>query len=310
MKGKEVVVSGGAGFIGSWLCQRLIQEGYRVTCLDNLHTGRRNNIARLDLKFIEHDIRKPLKLKTDYVFHLASRASPVDFTKCPLEILTTGSEGTYNMLDIAKENGARFLLSSTSEVYGEPQKHPQSEDYWGNVNSVGVRSCYDEAKRFAEALTVAFRREHGLDIRIARIFNTYGERMTENDGRVIPNFVNQALLGQPITVYGDGSQTRSFCYVSDMVEGLMRLMFTENVAGEVINLGNPHETKVIELAQMVKRLVGSSSEIIFRPLPQDDPTRRRPDISRARSKLKWEPAVPLEEGLHHTINYFRELPKG
>ena len=301
----RVVVTGGAGFIGSWLCERLVRDGYRVICIDNVSSGRKRNLEHLDVEFMEHDVREPLELNADYVFHLASRASPLDFNEHSTEILLTNSSGTYNMLQLTKQNNARFLLASTSEVYGEPLQHPQNENYWGNVNPIGPRSCYDESKRFAEALAISAMR-NGLDVRIARIFNTYGERMRSDDGRVIPNFVGQAMRNQPITVYGDGTQTRSFCYVSDMVDGLTRLMFGDGLTGEVVNLGNPNEITIMQLAQTVKRLMGSRSEIVFAPLPQNDPTRRRPDITKARKRLNWQPQTGLEEGLSKTIEYYRQ----
>jgi nucleoside-diphosphate-sugar epimerase len=304
-KTERVLVTGGAGFIGSWLSRRLLEKGYKVICVDNLSSGRKANIDGLDLEFIRHDVREPLELDVDFVFHLASRASPQDFPKHPIDILLTNSLGTYNMLKLAEEKGARFLLASSSEVYGDPLQHPQSEEFWGNVNPIGLRSCYDESKRFSEALAMAFCRKEGVDVRIARIFNTYGEGMRENDGRVIPNFVNQALADKPITVYGDGSQTRSFCYVADMVDGLMRLMFSENLEGEVINLGNPSEMSILRLAELIAELTDSKSRIVFEPLLQDDPARRRPDITKAKQKLGWQPEVKLEDGLKRVIDYFR-----
>ena len=304
---KRALVSGGAGFLGSWLCQRLVEEGYEVVCLDNLSSGKRENIASLEVEFIEHDIQKPLELEADYIFHLASRASPLDFEEYALDILLANSWGTYNMLKLAQRNNARFLIASSSEVYGNPLRHPQDEGYWGNVNPIGPRSCYDEAKRFSEALTLAFHRKHGLDVRIARIFNTYGERMRPDDGRVIPGFINQALKNEPLTVHGDGTQTRSFCYISDMVEGLMKLMFAAGMSGEVVNLGNPNEVRVLDVAMLVKGLTASASEITFKPLPQDDPLRRKPDIARARERLGWQPEVELERGLNLVIEYFKAM---
>ncbi len=309
MKRKRVVVTGGAGFVGSRLCGRLVEDGYEVICLDNLASGNLENIGGLDLKFIRHDVKQPLTLEVDYIFHLASRASPIDFKQHAMDILLTNSQGTYNMLQVAKENNACFLLASSSEVYGNPQRHPQDESYWGNVNPVGVRSCYDEAKRFAEALSLSFCRNQGLDVRIARIFNTYGERMRKDDGRVIPNFINQAINGESMTIYGDGTQTRSFCYVSDMVEGLVRFMFTDDLEGEVLNLGNPNEGPILEVAKLIKNLTHSGSEIVFSPLPQDDPVRRKPDIAKAKQLLGWEPRVSLKQGLNQTIEYFREFAR-
>ncbi len=309
MKGKGVLVTGGAGFIGSWLCQRLVEEGYEVTCLDNLTSGNVENIAGLDVKFIRHDVKQPLELEADYIFHLASRASPVDFEQHAMDILLTNSQGAYNMLQLAEQNNARFLLASTSEVYGDPQKHPQDEGYWGNVNPIGVRSCYDEAKRFAEALSLSFHRKQGLDVRIARIFNTYGERMRQDDGRVIPNLINQAISRKPLTVYGEGTQTRSFCYISDMIDGLIGLMFTAGLGGEVINIGNPDEVTILEVAGLIKNLTHSSSEIVFCSLPQDDPVRRKPDITKAKQVLSWKPQVGLKQGLNRTIEYFTKFAR-
>lgn len=309
MKQEKVLVSGGAGFIGSWLCRRLAAEGYRVICLDNLASGNQRNLEGIEIELVQHDASQPLPLglEANYIFHLASRASPADFSTHPLEILMSNSAGTHHLLALAQRCQARFLLASSSEVYGNPQEHPQREDYWGYVNPNGVRSCYDEGKRFAEALTLAYYRQYGLDVRVARIFNTYGERMRPDDGRVLPNFIGQALRQQPITIYGDGNQTRSFCYVADTVEGLMRLMFRPGLSGEVVNIGNPSEVTIQEVALLVKQLTGSPSELVYRPRPQDDPVRRRPDISKARLKLSWEPRVGLEQGLQTTIAYFREV---
>ncbi|GIX46168.1 MAG: epimerase [Candidatus Tectimicrobiota bacterium] len=308
--GKRCVVTGGAGFIGSHLCEYLLQRGYQVICMDSLLTGTVANIARLHcerFEFIKHDVTNYIYIDgpVDYVFHLASPASPVDFERLPIQILKVGALGTHKALGLAKAKEARFLLASTSEVYGDPLVHPQSEDYWGNVNPVGIRGVYDEAKRFAEALTMAYHRIHHLDTRIARIFNTYGPRMRVNDGRVVPTFITQALRGEPLTVFGDGRQTRSFCYVADMVEGLYRLMHA-NVT-EPVNLGNPEEMTILEFAHLVRSLTGSRSEIIFKPLPVDDPRIRQPDISRARRLLGWEPRTPLPEGLQRTIDYFRQV---
>lgn len=310
---EKVLVTGGAGFIGSWLCDRLIEEGHEVVCIDNLGSGNKKNIEHLlpnpRFKFMKRDIRESLEIgeKVDYIFHLASRASPADFEKYSIDILLTNAVGTRNMLELARKDNARFLLASSSEVYGDPEVHPQPEDYWGNVNSLGPRSVYDEGKRYAEAMTMAYRRRYGLDVRIARIFNTYGPRMRPNDGRVISNFVTQALRGEPIAVYGDGSQTRSFCYISDMTEGLEKLMLLDGLDREVINLGNPEEITILEAAELVKKLVKSNSEITFKPLPENDPKRRNPDISKAKRLLGWTPKVSLNEGLLRTIEYYRKV---
>lgn len=309
MAGKTIIVTGGAGFIGSHLCEKLLEGGNdKVICVDNMITGKAENVKHLtknpNLVFLRHDVSRPLKIsgKIDRIYHLASPASPIDYQKLPIETMMANSFGTKNMLDLAKEKKARLLLASTSEVYGDPEKHPQNEDYWGNVNPVGPRSCYDESKRFAEALAMAYHRIHGIDVRIARIFNTYGPRMRANDGRVIPNFITQALKNEPITVY-DGKQTRSFCYVSDMVDGLVRLM-ESGFAAEPFNLGNPDERKIIDVAKNIKQITESKSEIVFRPLPQDDPTRRRPDITKSKKKLGWEPRIGFDDGLKRTIEWF------
>jgi len=310
-KKERVIVTGGAGFIGSWLCDRLVEENYSVICIDNVGSGRRKNIEHLvrseKFEFVEHDVKNPIKIDgpASYIFHLASRASPVDFQEYAVDILLTNSLGTRNALELAREKNARFLLASSSEVYGDPLEHPQRETYRGNVNPIGLRSSYDEAKRFAEALAMAFHRSYGLDLRIARIFNTYGPRMRKDDGRAIPNFITQALKSQPITVYGDGSQTRSFCYIEDMVAGLMKLMFTDGLNGEIVNLGNPNEVSVLGIANLIKKLTSSSSKIVFKPLPRDDPSRRKPDISKAKKLLGWKPTTSLEEGLRKTIEYFK-----
>jgi len=303
------LVTGAAGFIGSHLCDRLLAEGHEVIAVDNLLTGSMANLEHLDerqgFRFLLHDVCEPLTIEEplDGVFHLASPASPKDYMEHPIETLDVGSLGTRRMLELARQHGAGFLLTSTSECYGDPLVHPQPETYWGNVNPVGPRSCYDEAKRFAEALTMAYRRVYGLRTSIARIFNTYGPRMKLDDGRVVPTFLDQALRGVPLTVYGEGSQTRSFCYVSDMIEGLWRLW----LSGEPgpINLGNPVELTVLEFARKILELTGSNSPLQFLPLPEDDPRRRRPDIRKARELLGWEPRVSLEEGLRETIAWFR-----
>jgi dTDP-glucose 4,6-dehydratase len=303
------VVTGGAGFLGSHLCERLLGVGHRVICVDNLLTGRRENIAHLAddarFRFVLHDISKPLEIDepVDRVLHFASPASPVDYLELPIQTLKVGSLGTHNSLGLAKAHGARFLLASTSEVYGDPLVHPQPETYWGNVNPVGPRGVYDEAKRFAEAMTMAYHRYHGLDTRIVRIFNTYGPRKRARDGRVVPAFIQQALLDEPMTVFGDGGQTRSFCFVSDLVEGIYRLL--ESDLHEPCNIGNPTEMTVLEFARRIKAATGSKSEIVFRPLPVDDPKTRQPDITQARARLGWEPVVALDEGLARTIDYFR-----
>jgi dTDP-glucose 4,6-dehydratase len=304
----RALVTGGAGFLGSHLCERLLAEGYRLLCIDDLSTGARENLAHLEqdprFEYLQRDVTLPLRIEgsLEEVYQLASPASPKDFGRIPVEILKVGSSGTQNALDLALLKGARFMLASSSEVYGDPLVHPQPEDYRGNVSSTGVRSAYDEAKRYAEALTAAYRREHGLDARIARIFNTYGPRMRAEDGRVVPNFVSQALRGEPLSVYGDGTQTRSLQYVDDLVEGVYRLMHSDE--DRPVNMGNPVEYTVREIAEMVIELSGSPSEIVYQPLPGDDPLRRRPDITRAREKLGWEPQVQASEGLQKTLAWF------
>lgn len=315
---KKVLITGGAGFIGSHLCEALLEKGDEVFCVDNFLTGNRKNIEHLlsnpRFYLIEWDVTKPLEDSIKYkvlsikcLYHLASPASPVQYQKYPIETLLVNSLGTDNLLKLAKETGSKFLMASTSEVYGDPKMHPQPESYWGNVNPIGIRSCYDEAKRFAEALVMAYIRQFDLDARIARIFNTYGPRMSQDDGRVISNFFVQAIAGQPLTVYGDGSQTRSFCFVSDLVDGLLKLMETDKARGEVFNLGNPEEYTILEIAQKIKGLTNSSSSIEFNDLPPDDPVRRQPDITRAKTILNWEPKIPLEEGLRKTFFYFKNL---
>ena len=304
------VVTGGAGFLGSHLVDLLLERGHKVIAIDNFVTGIVENIAHLgghpDFKFIQQDVTEFifLDLPVDFVWHFASPASPIDYAELPIQTLKVGSLGTHKALGLAKNKGARFLLASTSEVYGDPLVHPQTEDYWGNVNPIGPRGCYDEAKRFAEALTMAYHREHGIDTRIVRIFNTYGPRMRLNDGRVVPAFISQALKDKPLTVFGDGSQTRSFCYCSDLIEGIYRLMMSETRLP--VNIGNPREMTVQEFAREIIRATGSHSRIVFKPLPQDDPKQRRPDITRARKLLDWEPRVPLRAGLKKTIAYFRD----
>jgi dTDP-glucose 4,6-dehydratase len=308
MDGPVALVTGGAGFIGSHLCEYLLKQGYFVIAMDNLLTGDVRNIAHLHNRpflFIHHDVTQYIYVDRPvaFVYHLASPASPKDYQVYPIQTLKVGALGTHKALGLALKHRARFLLASTSEVYGDPQVHPQTEDYWGNVNPIGPRGVYDEAKRFAEALTMAYHRVHGVDTKIARIFNTYGPRMRMDDGRAIPTFIVQALRGEPLTVYGDGSQTRSFCYITDMVEGLYRLMMADYHLP--VNLGNPQEMTILELAELILRLTGSRSRIEFRPLPQDDPRVRQPDITRAKTILGWEPRVPLEEGLKETIADFR-----
>lgn len=307
----RVVVTGGAGFLGSHLCRALLARGDQVVCIDNLVTGSIDNIAELftarGFSFVEHDVSSYVWVPgdVDAVMHFASPASPVDYLELPIQTLKVGSLGTHNCLGLAKAKGARFFLASTSEVYGDPQVHPQTEDYWGHVNPIGPRGVYDEAKRFAEAITMAYHRSHDLDVRIVRIFNTYGPRMRAADGRVVSNFIVQALKGEPITIYGDGSQTRSFCYVDDEVRGFLALL-DGDVTGPV-NIGNPNEFTVSELAQVVLDVTGSSSPIVQEPLPVDDPTRRRPDIELARTTLGWGPSVQLREGVERTVPWFREL---
>jgi dTDP-glucose 4,6-dehydratase len=302
-------VTGAAGFIGSHLSEHLLDKGFSVVGMDNLVTGDVANVEHLahrDFDFVKHDVTHYLVIEgpLDYVFHFASPASPIDYLKLPIQTLKVGALGTHNCLGLAKAKGARFLLASTSEVYGDPLIHPQQEDYWGNVNPVGPRGVYDEAKRFAEAITMAYHRYHGVETRIVRIFNTYGPRMRVHDGRAIPAFLSQALRGEDVTVFGDGSQTRSLCYVSDLVDGIYRLMMSDT--SEPVNIGNPHELTMRELAERIVALTGSSSRIVEKPLPADDPKKRRPDISRARSILGWEPKVSLEEGLPRTLDYFRK----
>lgn len=312
----KALVAGGAGFIGSHLCDRLLAEGTAVVCVDNLLTGSVANIqhlfARPDFTFLQHDVSEPLDVAADLVFHLASPASPnpnspKSYLAHPIATALANSQGTYQLLELARRNEGRFLFASTSEVYGDPLMHPQSETYWGNVNPVGVRSCYDEGKRFGEALAMAYHRDRQMDVRIVRIFNTYGPRLDPEDGRFVPNFISQALEAKPITVYGDGSQTRSLCYVEDLVEGLWRVMMLEAGQGELFNLGNPDERTVLDFARIIRALCGSGSVIVHTPLPPtDDPARRRPDISKARRILGWEPRIELEEGLTRTIAWYRQ----
>ena len=307
----RVVITGGAGFLGSHLADLFLSRGHEVICIDNFITGSPQNIKHLfgreGFTFIKHDVTNYIHVDgpLDYVLHFASPASPIDYLEKPIQTLKVGSLGTHKALGLAKEKKARYLLASTSEVYGDPLVHPQKEDYWGNVNPVGPRGVYDEAKRFAEAMTMAYQRFHHVETRIVRIFNTYGERMRVNDGRVVPAFISQALRNEPLTVFGDGSQTRSFCYVSDLVEGIYRLLMSNEPMPT--NIGNPSEMTVLQFAQEIKRLTGTKAPIEFRPLPEDDPKIRRPDISKAKAILKWEPQVPLETGLSRTIDYFKSV---
>jgi len=304
----RVLITGGAGFFGSHLCDFLLSQGYRIVCMDNLITGSMTNIQHLkdneSFEFVQHNVAEYIRVdgKIDYVLHFASPASPTDFLRLPIQTLKAGALGTLNALGVAKANGARFLLASSSEVYGDPLINPQSEGYWGNVNPVGPRAAYDESKRFAEALTMAYHRQHGIDTRIARIFNTYGPRMRKNDGRVIPTFITQALNNEPLSVFGDGSQTRSFCYISDLIEGIYRLMLSD--LNEPTNLGNPEEIAILELGRKILEITRSRSEIVYQPLPEDDPKVRRPDIVRAREILGWNPTVDLGEGLTKTLQWF------
>ncbi len=306
----KVLVTGVAGFIGSHLAERLLDEGNEVIGIDNFLTGKRENIEHLlsrpSFTFIEHDVNDPYDYPDGIseIYHLASAASPVFYTKYAIETLLTGSLGTYQMLELARKTRARFLFTSTSEIYGDPEEHPQREEYWGNVNPIGERSMYDESKRFGEALVMAFHRKYGMDTKIARIFNTYGPRMRDDDGRVIPNFIMQALRDEPLTVYGDGTQTRSFCYISDMVDGIIKLMRSDYHLP--VNLGNPEEYRIIDVAKIILKVTGREEKIEYRPLPPDDPKKRRPDISRAKEVLGWEPKVPFEKGLKETIEWFRE----
>lgn len=308
----RILLTGGAGFLGSHLSERLLAEGHQVVCMDNLITGNEANIAHLiarpEFEFIKHDVSKYIDVesKIDYVFHFASPASPVDYLDHPIKTLKVGSLGTHNSLGVAKKYKAKFLLASTSEVYGDPLINPQPETYWGNVNCIGPRGVYDEAKRFAEAITLAYHRTHGIDTKIVRIFNTYGERMRHHDGRVVPNFIDQALKDKPLTVYGDGSQTRSFCYVSDLVDGIMKLKDSD--LNEPVNIGNPDEMSILDFAKKIKEITGTKSEIVFEDLPVNDPRVRRPDITKAKEKLGWQPRINVDEGLKRTIKWIKENP--
>lgn len=313
MKKERVLITGAAGFLGSHLCDRFIKEGYHVIGMDNFITGDFKNIAHLssnpDFEFIEHDVTKHITIEgaLKYVLHFASPASPIDYLKIPIQTLKVSSLGTHNCLGLAKNKKARFLIASTSEVYGDPLVHPQTEDYWGNVNPIGPRGCYDEAKRFAEALTMAYHTYHKLETRIVRIFNTYGPRMRLNDGRVLPAFIGQALRGEDLTVFGDGSQTRSFCYVDDLIEGIYRLLLSDYSLP--VNIGNPNEITIKEFGDEIIKLTGTKQKMVYKDLPQDDPKQRRPDITRARTILKWEPKVNRSEGLKITYAYFKSLSK-
>ena len=308
MRKRTAVVTGGAGFIGSHLCDRLINEGFKVICLDNLVTGNYDNVSHLaknnNFKFIKHNVSKYINIKgkIDFVLHFASPASPEDYLIYPIPTLKVGSLGTHNALGLAKEKKAVFMIASTSEVYGDPLIHPQIETYWGHVNPIGVRGCYDEAKRFAEAITMAYHRVHKIDTKIIRIFNTYGERMRIHDGRVVPNFIYQALNNKPLTIYGKGKQTRSFCYIDDLIEGIFRFLFIKE--NYPVNLGNPNEFTILELAKLVLKLTGNREGIIYKKLPQDDPRQRCPDISKAKKLLKWKPNIDLQTGLKKTISWF------
>jgi UDP-glucuronate decarboxylase len=307
----RILVTGGAGFVGSHLIDRLMEAGHEVVCLDNFYTGTKRNILKWlgnpYFEMIRHDITEPIRIEVDQIYHLACPASPVHYQYNAVKTVKTSVLGTLNMLGLAKRLKARILLASTSEIYGDPHVHPQSEEYWGNVNPIGIRSCYDESKRLAETLCFDYHRQNGVDIRVARIFNTYGPRMLENDGRVVSNFIVQAIKGIPLTVYGDGSQTRSFCYVADLVEGLIRLMNGEKLGP--VNLGNPGEYTILELAKIIQGMVNPDAEIQYAPLPQDDPKQRQPDITRAKTWLGWEPIVPLQDGLKLTIEDFRDRMK-
>ncbi len=306
---KRILVTGGAGFIGSHLCQRLLEEGHEVLCVDNFYTGTRENIIHLlqnpFFEVMRHDITFPLYVEVDEIYNLACPASPVHYQFDPVQTTKTSVHGAINMLGLAKRIGAKIFQASTSEVYGDPEIHPQPESYWGNVNPIGKRSCYDEGKRCAETLFFDYHRQHGVKIKVGRIFNTYGPRMHPDDGRVVSNFIVQALLSKPITIYGDGNQTRAFCYVDDLVDAIIRFMDSDDAITGPLNLGNPHEITILELAKMIIELTGSKSELIFEPLPSDDPRKRRPDITKAKKLLGWEPTTSIEDGLKKTIDYFK-----
>jgi len=306
---KRILVTGGAGFLGSHLCDRLVEQDFEVLCLDNFYTGRRRNVAHLqarpNFELMRHDVIQPLHVQTDAIYNLACPASPVNYQRDPIQTMKTSVFGALNMLELAKRCNATLLQASTSEVYGDPEIHPQEESYWGHVNPIGIRSCYDEGKRCAETLLFDYHRQNAVEIRVMRIFNTYGPRMDPNDGRVVSNFIMQALKGEPITIYGDGSQTRSFCYVDDLIDGMMRLMNAADGVTGPINIGNPSEFTILELAEKVLAMIGGRSKLNYMPLPSDDPLQRCPDISKAKSTLGWQPKVSLDEGLERTIHYFR-----
>ncbi|MBD3234662.1 MAG: NAD-dependent epimerase/dehydratase family protein [candidate division Zixibacteria bacterium] len=306
-----VIVTGGAGFIGSHLCTHLVNEGNEVVCIDNFYTGMETNLEHIadnpHFKLIRHDIIEPIELRADRIYNLACPASPVHYQADPIRTIKTSVFGALNMLEFARKNSARMLQASTSEIYGDPHEQPQTEHYWGNVNPVGIRSCYDEGKRLAETMCFEYKRQYSADIRVARIFNTYGPRMAVDDGRVVPNLINQALKGQSLTVYGDGSQTRSFCYIDDMVDGLIRLMESD-YSESPVNLGNPLELSILDVVELIQKLTGIKGEVVFRKLPEDDPARRKPDISLARRVLNWNPKVSIEKGMRETIEYFRQEP--
>lgn len=312
MKQEQAIVTGGAGFIGSHLCDELVHMGYFVTCIDNLSSGKKENIRHLiknaSFRFIQADVTNsiPEIESVNYIFHLASPASVIDYQNAPEETALANSVGTIHLLQLAKALKARFLFASTSEIYGDPKEHPQKETYWGNVNPVGIRSCYDESKRFGEMMTMLYFRKYNLDTRIVRIFNTFGPRMRPTDGRVISNFINQAIRGDSMTIYGSGKQTRSFCYISDLIDGIVKVMFS-SVSGEIYNLGNPAEHTIVELAQKITRLTQSSSKIVYKDLPLDDPEKRKPDITKAKTQLGWEPIVRLDDGLDKTITYYKNI---
>jgi len=308
---KQILVTGGAGFLGSHLCEVLLDAGHDVLCVDNYFTGNKRNVVHLldnpRFELMRHDVTFPLFIEVDEIYNLACPASPIHYQHDPVQTTKTSVHGAINMLGLAKRVGAKILQASTSEVYGDPVVHPQTEDYWGNVNPIGIRSCYDEGKRCAETLFFDYHRQHDLRIKVMRIFNTYGPRMHPDDGRVVSNFIVQALKGEPLTIYGDGSQTRSFCYVDDLVRGMVSLMNTDDAVTGPVNVGNPNEFTILQLAQTVKEKIGSRSEILLKPLPSDDPQQRRPDIELAKRKLNWEPTIELEQGLEKTIEYFRSI---